>query len=112
MSMKKLLTIEVCRVEQYDTDYPPKDARACLNWFQDKLAQIPQEYQPSATIEISSIDDYKGEHSGLITVKYKRPETKDEEAKRLKKENGRKDAVRAQELAELKRLQEKYAEYL
>ena len=90
--------------EQYNGDWPKLDASAFIDWFQNKIADVPDECRDSLTIDIDSGD------GGYATIEfvYTRLETDTEEAKREQYALSREELIRKQELSELARLQAKY----
>jgi hypothetical protein len=90
--------------EQYNGDWPKLDASSFIDWFQSKIADVPDESRYSLTIDIDSSD------SGYATIEfvYTRTETDDEEAIRELTDLSRESLIREQELKDLKRLQAKY----
>ena len=90
--------------EQYNGDWPKLDASAFIDWFQNKIADVPDECRDSLTIDIDSGD------GGYATIEfvYTRLETDDEEAIRELTDLSREARIREQELSDLARLQAKY----
>lgn len=74
--------ISVFDMERYDGEWPPTDARACLDWLSAKVESIPAEFRKNATIEFESASGYEGEHYARIKIQYLRPETPEETAHR------------------------------
>lgn len=79
---------------------PISDFLRCIN---DALEAVPDEYKNVVTIE----NDYSCECGGIM-ICYQRPETDEELAERLARERERHDQTRAEELAMLARLKQKY----
>lgn len=52
-----------------------------IEWLQDCLEQIPEEYRATACIDVDSIGGYEGEHHTEIGIYYERPTTAEELAK-------------------------------
>jgi hypothetical protein len=90
--------------DQYDDDFPPSDATACVAWFVAVLNDIPEPYRSAAKIEIKA----GGLDYGRIEVSYTRPETDEEEAEREAAELAKAEERRAAELRQLAALMDKY----
>lgn len=112
--LRQQVRVSVTAAEQYDPDFPPENLLGFIAWFDAILANIAEEYRPSATIEISSTSSYYDSHYATINVQYLRPETDDEwdqrklsvmERVRLKREQ-----TEAQELRALAVLKAKYGQ--
>lgn len=100
-------------VEVYDEDLDG-DTKHFVQWYQDILADIPEQDRASA-----EIDMHGGEYSSYVRVFYQHRETDDELLARLQREEAerldrearrvRADAIRrVTEIATLKALQAKY----
>lgn len=63
---------------KHNDDFPPDDAIGCVEWFNKKLAEIPEECRIGAEIEING-NDYQLE----IVISYARPETDEEMQHRI-----------------------------
>jgi hypothetical protein len=68
--------------ERWNGDWPPEAAAGFVAWFQELLADIPDEWRQSARIELGSMGGYEGDHSPTIEVTFDRLETPDEIAER------------------------------
>lgn len=112
MSKRQHVTITVFDGEQYDGDWPTHDYPALLvnaiSWFQSKLEEIPVEYRETARCEIDSKSGYEGDHCGHIAISYQRPETNEEMASRIARNEQREAAKSAEEIAVLQALRERY----
>lgn len=42
------------RFEQYSEDWPPENAAGFMAWFEDRLAEIPEDCRQTASIEIDA----------------------------------------------------------
>ena len=104
--MKKYIT--VFKQEKYDGEWPSEELPKFVEWMTEKLNSIPEEYRCNATIEIESVSSYEDSHYPRIEILYWRPETKEEEAKRLDDENRRHLEQIAKEMRMLETLQAKY----
>lgn len=84
--MKETVTETVFQFHSWDDGENcgvPYDLTEAIAWFQGKLAEIPPDHRATARIEIAS--DY--ESSGAeLTITYKRMETDEEYAERVKRE--------------------------
>lgn len=101
--MKKSIT--VFDHERHDGEWPPEDARACLDWFSAKVESIPAEFRETARIEFDSQSGYEGCHYAKITITYQRPETAEEIAARKGENQRRIDEQKAFHKARLAALE-------
>jgi hypothetical protein len=106
--MRKQIRITIFDQEQYDSEWPPTDAKKCIEWFTKKLESIEAEYRETAKIEITSFNSYGDSRYSRIVIYYDRFETDREieirEAEELRHQERRKE----RELKKLAMLQEKY----
>lgn len=87
----------------YDSNY--------LNYTElmELINKVPEPYRESINLESDDhYYDYESTPSKVIVITYKRPETGAEFVKRQKAEEHRMALIKEHELADLKRLQEKY----
>jgi hypothetical protein len=94
-------------VEQYDGEWPPKDAAGFMAWFQERLDDVPPEHRATARIELDTTRSYEDSYAA-IEISYTRMETDEEEAEREQAAAAKADLIRAQELRTLAALQAKY----
>jgi hypothetical protein len=80
--------VVVFHAKQHEDEVPEYGwtATQTMDWFQQHLAEIPQEFMPSARIQFDSEADYEGASHYLIKIFYERPETPEEESYRLNEE--------------------------
>lgn len=64
----------------------PNNLIHCITWFQDRLKEIPLDYQESATIDFYKIDDPNDAYLLCVEIHYERPETVEETQARLSNE--------------------------
>lgn len=114
MTKYRTITVEVCNLEQYDGDWPTSDCPSTLMgaiaWFNNKLAEIPEEYRATARCEIASTGGWEGCHYGHIEINYQRLETKEEAACRQAKQKAHEASIRDHEISQLRKLRAKYGE--
>lgn len=112
MSKRQNVTITVFDGEQHGGDWPtpgyPAHLVDAINWFQSKLEEIPVEYRETALCEIDSAGGYEGSHYGHIEISYVRPETDEEMASRIVRNEQREAAKRVEEIAALRALRARY----
>ena len=82
-------------IKVYDSDdcfhdYRPEGLIEYIQWLNDKLSLIPEEFRTSATLEINAYESYGTGHYDYV-IKYERPETNDERESRELKEQERKN---------------------
>ena len=94
--------------EWHEGDWPSEKPAEFLAWWRAKIDQIPQEFLPSALVYITSSCDHQGDHSPKIEITYSRPETSDEEAERLRREEIELAKRQRWERAEFERLKAKF----
>lgn len=104
--MKKQIKVTVYDSETSRQSYP-EDLQKYAQWIQAKLNQIPEQFQPNATIEIDAYWSY-GDPCSRLTIEYRRPETDEEQASRERIEQAKADEIRNLELATLEKLRAKY----
>lgn len=102
--MTKLITVELATFPGY---LFPTKATESINWFLDKLSQIPEEFRESATIQIETVQDYDDYHTE-ITFSYSRPQTDEEVLAEERKVRSAKKYKEQQDLEMLARLKAKY----
>jgi len=102
MKQEKLISMTV---EEFDKDWPPVNANECVAWFQNKLQEIPEEFRSNAQIKFDTTYDHD---IPRIKISYFRPETDEEEVRRVQGDAMREEYRRNDELQVLARLQAKY----
>lgn len=105
MSEKKLIRREIFEDENFDFDGKPEEF---LKFFQDKFAEIPEEFKDSGIITFEAKIGYYDDHATAVEIYYASPETDVEQKARLAREEDRKKFRENQELCELERLKAKY----
>lgn len=105
---RRTIQVSVFDGEQYDGGWPDGTLIKVIEWFQGKLAEIPEEYRQSATCDISSSPNWGDSHCGRIEIDYWRPETDEEMQARLAEYKAEAERNRSQELATLAALEAKY----
>lgn len=103
------VTVKVYEQEKYDNDWPPKEAVDFLQWFQDKIATVPDEFRPAVMIEINSYIAY-GSSEPEILISYERDETPSEFAERERDRLAHNAAEERRERAKLAELRAKYGD--
>jgi hypothetical protein len=105
-----MITIVVLEQERYDGNWPPYNLLAAIEWFQARLAEIPEEYRHTATLDIDSVSGYGGSHFAKIRIVYERPFTPEDMAEGERHQRLREEAKKAAELMTLRALRAKYGE--
>ncbi len=101
--MKKIITI-IKSVEAYNI---PTKAEDFLEFWQDQISGITEEYRDSIEIEYDASCSYDCPHlSAALT--YKRIETDEEEMKRESDESAKRYMIEQRELKQLEQLKAKY----
>ena len=90
----------------YGEWFPEKLVDA-IAWLNELLEEIPEEHRSQTIITVESETDYDG-HNPRVVIAYRRPETDEEMADRIRREKQGEEYRKARELETLKRLQEKY----
>jgi len=108
--MKKEIIVTVFCEDEYNKDWPPENAVGFVEWFAQKLEQVPVEYRSKATIALDSVGSYEDSHYVNIGISYSRPETDKEEQNRLAYENNKMLRLKENELRTLAELKAKYEE--
>ena len=90
-----------------DVLHLPTNLKECIEWLQERIESIPEQFRDSAEIEMDVYEEYGCPYQTYI-IQYERPETKEERTRRRSIENMHKAEVRRVELNNLKRLKEKY----
>lgn len=110
MNEPKLVTIVVYHGEKYSDGFPHYEwsALEVLNWFSEKVAQIPAEHMASSRIYFDSESGYEESHYPTISITYSRPETDEEIAKRLREVEKEARNLELREREMLVKLQQKY----
>ena len=104
--MKKNLII-MRKIEKCNRDWPSENAFEFIEWLQNLLKDIPEESRDSASIEITSEEQY-GDSVSVIILTYSRPETDKEQSQREELVASLAEATKKRELAMLETLQKKY----
>jgi len=91
--------------KNYDLPTKPDELIA---FFQEKIALVPEEYKDTAEIEIEAESIFDNYTALNIKITYRRPESDEEEKKRLEREKAQKEWRENQELCQLEKLKEKY----
>ncbi len=76
-TITKTITLYRQELDEYADDKPPADAPGFLAWFVEKLSQIPGEHRDSATVLLEP---------GYLHIFYHRPESEEEVADRVKRD--------------------------
>lgn len=83
------IKIEVFNKEQYQGEWPEENAIKFLEWFEEKISSIPEEFRSSAKVELESVSGYEDSSYAAIEIYYYRPETEEEAKVRESKEQNR-----------------------
>ena len=89
-------------------DWPPEAPAEFIDWWRAKIDQIPEEFRASARVRISSASEYDGGSSPVIEISYSRPETTDEQAKRIRREEVERAKRERNERADFERLKARF----
>lgn len=95
--------------EQYDGGGPPEDAAGFIAFLQARLDEIPDEFRPTAKIELGTNSSF-GDYYGSLEMTYTRPETADEIAERLARHADTKARKDAADRAQFEALKAKFAD--
>ena len=106
--MKRMITVTLVTAEKYAAGFPPEGAIEFAKWLGDLMAQVPPEHAGTAKLEIDSVGSYEDSHYATVSFMYDRPETGEEEAKRLAHDRSAADVQRSRELQQLEALRRKY----
>ena len=104
--MTDLITVEVYKYNFVD-DHIPTKADEFMEFWQDKLKLIPDEFMESALIDIDEIEEYGASYL-RAKVTYKRPKTEQELAFDRKEASVLRGIQEAADLRHLARLKAKY----
>jgi hypothetical protein len=89
----------------------PSEMGECLQdaieWLQDKLKAVPEEFRSAVEVEIEGYDNY-GVPSASMAISYLRPETDDERRARQQAEGRRQTEAEAKEVRQLAELVQKH----
>ena len=88
--------------------WPPEDPAGFVAWFQERIDRIPAEYRSTATIELDTQSGYYGDSSVSIEITYRRPETDEQFAARLARDEAQKRSRMEQDRDTLAALLAKY----
>lgn len=108
--MKQKVTQVVLNTSEFRGEAPPSNLVEFRGWVNKLLHEIPAAYLFEAQIAISA-KECLGDYGVYYEVFYLRDETDEEESKREGVEAVRQTVVEIRELAEFKRLQEKYGSH-
>jgi hypothetical protein len=101
------IIVEVFRNDKYEgKDWPSDNAFEFIEWFNEKISSIPEEFRESATIDI--LPGYGDCPVTSIEIYYKRPETEDEIKEREFKAQKIAEIEKFMELNKLEQLKKKY----
>jgi hypothetical protein len=70
-------TVKVFDAEKHDGDWLPERLEDAIEWLQEKLSSVPEEFRERVMIEINSQTDYDSSIASM-TIDYQRPPTADE----------------------------------
>jgi len=101
-------TIVIFNKEQYDGEWPEENAVEFINWFSDKVNNIPSEYRDKAIIELDSVLSYESSSYVNIEISYVRPETPEEEKNRMDAKNNSNKILEKRDRKQLSILKDKY----
>lgn len=100
--------ITVFNGERCDGDWPKETLLGFNKWLAGKIAKIPKQFQPNATIRIDSASGYEDSHYPSIEIKYERPQTPKEKEILRKRAVYESEQKREHDLAKLNCLKKKY----
>lgn len=78
LEVRQELTIKVLKAEQYDPKFPPAPLAEFQEWVDEVVAQVPEEFRDTATVEFGSASSYYDSSYSSVEVQYRRPETDEE----------------------------------
>lgn len=102
------IVVRVFDKEQYDGEWPPEKLQDAISWLGKKLAEIPEQWRHTATIEIDSSGGYEGAHYAHIGIQYIRPETDREWSDRLERDRAHRAAQEQAERIAYEQLKRKF----
>ena len=94
--------------EQYRKGLPPENLLKFNEWLQNKIQEIPVDYQGAAKINAITKLSSESKSYAAMEIVYQREETDTEKKKRIQREKVDEKRLRQNELTELKRLKAKY----
>jgi len=100
-------TVTITHWEENWDNYRPTSLLEYIEWLNEKLREIPEEYRPTARVEIDSESSY-GSASLEYRIVYERPETNEEKILREGRERQIEESKKAHEIEQLKQLKAKY----
>ena len=103
------MKVRVVVLEEDDIDELPKNAKDMVVWWQDKLLQVPEEYQGVAEWEIEPEETY-GAPKFTATLLYTREESEEERNYRVEANAREAASIMQRDLAEFNRLKAKLGE--
>lgn len=72
-----------------DGGFPGSTVVEAIEWLQELLLTIPEEFRSSAALEVSGESDYDYGHRAVVNIEYRRPETDEEMGVRIRNERVR-----------------------
>ena len=92
-----------------DNEYGiPEKASDFIKYWESKIALVPDEFKDSTNICIESTDDGYGCNTLDVQIYYERPETEEEKAARLDRQNLASERVRNRDLEQYEKIKSKY----
>ena len=92
------------RQGQYDGEWPPTNAIELVEWLNNHMASVPEQYRSSVYMEIDSTSHY-----ATVKVAYRRPETDEELGARVARYEAALRDKEAHDRAEFDRLSKKFS---
>ena len=99
--------VEVCSIDDFDSDWPSENINDFLTWINKKIELIPIQFREKASIEISGENRYQTDYA-KIDIYYFRPETQKEKRKRIDLDNRNIELKKIYEMQILEELKRKY----
>ena len=109
--MKQEKTVTVFRGIPFGMGYPYRPRlREAIDWLEQRLEEVPPAYRASAEVLVDSEPDY-GDHSfPNMEIRYRRPETDEEEHERERAQVAQVQRAERAEREMFERLKAKYGE--
>jgi hypothetical protein len=104
--MKKEIRVLVFENESC-CDELPSTPKEFLSWWQEKIDLVPEEYRDTTFIDCETNISWEFAQF-QVKIGYKRPETSEEEAIRIKDEKEKQKIIENRELCLLEKLKSKY----
>ena len=101
------VNVEVCSIDDCDSDWPGENINDFLTWINKKIESIPVQFRENASIEISGENRHQTNYA-KIDIYYFRPETQEEERKRIDLNNRNIELRKIYEVQLLEELKRKY----